>query len=96
MEHRATHGTHSARDYRPRRLRIRKWPVDGPSRKQHLPEVYGDLAEWSTGTLPACLWIAACFNVLSTIAYCSTQTSLAVEVPCQTVLKVFSAMLHML
>jgi hypothetical protein len=48
MEHRATRGTHSARHYRPTRLRNRKWPVGGPSRKQHIPEVYGDLAEWST------------------------------------------------
>jgi hypothetical protein len=70
--------------------------LDGPSRKQHIPEVYGDLAEWSTGTLPACGLLHVSMYVLSTVAYCSTQTLLAVEVPCQTVLKVFSAMLHML
>ena len=46
-----------------------------------------------------CLWIAACFYVCalySTVAYCSTQILFAVEVPCQTGLKVFSTMLHML
>jgi hypothetical protein len=46
--------------------------------------------------LPACGLLHVSIYVLSTIAYCSTQTLLAVEVPCRTVLKVFSAMLHML
>ena len=46
--------------------------------------------------LPACGLLHVSMYVLSTIAYYSTQTLLAVEVPCQTVWKVFSAMLHML
>jgi hypothetical protein len=46
--------------------------------------------------LPACGLLHVSMYVLSIIAYCSTQTLLAIEVPCQTVLKVFSATLHML
>ena len=46
--------------------------------------------------LPACGLLHVSMYVLSTVAYCSTQTWLAVEVPCQTVLKVFFAMLHLL
>lgn len=46
--------------------------------------------------LPACGLLHVSMYVLSTIAYCSTRTLLAVEVPCQTGLKVFFAMLQML
>jgi hypothetical protein len=46
--------------------------------------------------LPACGLLHVSMYVLSTIAYCSTQSLLAVALPCQTVLKLFSAMLHML
>ena len=46
--------------------------------------------------LPAYGLLHVSVYVLSTVAYCSTQILLAVEVPCETVLKVFSAMLHML